>query len=222
MRLLGGNWNVRAVAGSYFRREWFPVVDSAPKDIFARVRYWDRAATERTDDNDPDASVGLLMSKDHRGRYYIEDRRKLWASPFSVDRAMKACAQQDGPATVIGYMQDPGSAGVKEAQDTARMLDGFEVHYAAATGDKETRAKSISSQCEAGNVSIVRGQWNDDFFRVLENFPTGTHDDDVDALSGAHGLLCSTTTGQYVMVKHNEEPLRANEMISGDRRRGMF
>jgi phage terminase large subunit-like protein len=83
-------------------------------------------------------------------------------------------------------MQDPGSAGVAEAQATARALDGSNVRFAVATGDKEVRAKPISAQAEAGNVKLARGLWNDDFLRELENFPAGKHDDAVDALSGAY------------------------------------
>ena len=83
-------------------------------------------------------------------------------------------------------MQDPGSAGVNEAQATARALDACNVRFPTASGDKETRAKPISAQCEAGNVKLVRGLWNDDFLRELENFPAGRHDDAVDALSGAY------------------------------------
>jgi hypothetical protein len=44
----------------------------------------------------------------------------------------------------------------------------------------------VSAQAEAGNVKIVRGLWNDEFLRELENFPAGKHDDCVDALSGAY------------------------------------
>jgi len=188
-QLLGGNWNVRATAGSYFRREWFGVVDAAPRDIVARCRFWDRAATEKRSDNDPDATVGLLLSKDAAGIYYVEDVRKMFASPHTVERAMRTCASQDGPGTVVAYSQDPGSAGVNEAQATARALDGCNVHFRTASGDKETRAKPVSAQAEAGNVKLVRGLWNDEFLRVLENFPAGSHDDEVDALSGAHEFL---------------------------------
>ena len=38
---------------------------------------------------------------------------------------------------------------------------------------------------EAGNIKVLRAPWNEDFFRELENFPEGSHDDIVDALSGA-------------------------------------
>jgi len=190
-RLLNGNWNVRASAGNYFRREWFGVVDTAPKEIVARVRFWDRAATEKKPGNDPDATVGLLLSRDARGIFYIEHVLKMFASPHGVEKSMLNCARQDGQQTVVAYAQDPGSAGVSEAQATASALSGFNVRFATVTGDKETRAKPVSAQCEAGNVKIVRGLWNDDFLRELENFPTGRHDDCVDALSGAFNRLCS-------------------------------
>jgi predicted phage terminase large subunit-like protein len=102
---------------------------------------------------------------------------------------MSRCAEQVGRETIIAYMQDPGSAGVAEAQATARALDGCNVRFRTASGDKETRAKPISAQCEAGNVKIVRGLWNDEFLRTLENFPAGKHDDEVDALSGAYETI---------------------------------
>jgi len=42
---------------------------------------------------------------------------------------------------------------------------------------------------------LVRGRWNDECLRVLENFPAGKHDDEVDALSGAHAILCKPSGG---------------------------
>ncbi len=99
----------------------------------------------------------------------------------------------------MGYMQDPGSAGVAEAQATARAPDGYCVKFSPATGDKETRAKPVSAQCEAGNIKLVRALWNAEFLRELENFPAAKHDDAVDALSGAHEVL-RTAQGGHVSV----------------------
>jgi len=196
-RLLNGNWNVRATAGNYFRREWFGApLDTAPADIVTRCRFWDRAASEKKPGNDPDATVGVLLGKDATGVYYIIDVVKMFATPHAVEKEMLRCAHADGPRTTIGFMQDPGSAGVAEAQATARALDGFNVRFATATGDKETRAKPISAQAEAGNVKVIRGLWNEEFIRALENFPVARHDDEVDALSGGHGIL-SASSGAF-------------------------
>ena len=60
------------------------------------------------------------------------------------------------------------------------------------TGDKVTRASPASAQASAGNIRVVRGAWNEAFFSELENFPSPkSHDDQVDALSGAFNTLIS-------------------------------
>jgi predicted phage terminase large subunit-like protein len=196
-RLLNGNWNIRAQAGNYFRREWFQIVDTAPAQFVARVRFWDRAASEQRPGTDPDATVGVLLSKDASGCYYVENVIKMFATPGKVTEAMVNTAHQDGQQTVVAFHQDPASAGKLEAEHTTRALDGFNVKVAPASGSKETRAKPTSAQAEAGNIKLVRAAWNDDFLRVLANFPTGKHDDEVDGLSGAHGILCGESSGAW-------------------------
>jgi len=196
-QLLNGNWLVRPVAGSYFKRHLFGIVDAVPAAIKARCRFWDRAASELRAENDPDATVGLKLAWAEDGIFYIEDVVRMFAGPHDVEKAMKNLAQQDGVNCLVAYQQDPGSAGVKEAQDTARALAGFVVSYQTETGDKETRAKPVSSQVPAGNIKLVRGPWNDHFLRVLENFPVGRFDDEVDALSGAFNKL---TSGREILI----------------------
>ena len=64
-RLLAGNWKIRPAAGLYFKREWCAVVDEAPADLDI-VRYWDLVATEKTEFNDPDWTVGVKLGRDRR------------------------------------------------------------------------------------------------------------------------------------------------------------
>jgi predicted phage terminase large subunit-like protein len=87
--------------------------------------------------------------------------------------------------------QDPGSAGVAEAMNFTRMLAGFDVRTVVISKDKITRAKPVSAQAEAGNISVLRAPWNEEFFQELENFPSkDSHDDICDTLSGAYNELC--------------------------------
>jgi Terminase large subunit, T4likevirus-type, N-terminal len=65
-RLLAGNWNIRPAAGLYFKREWCAVADAVPADLDV-VRYWDLAATEKTELNDPDWTVGVKLGRDKSG-----------------------------------------------------------------------------------------------------------------------------------------------------------
>jgi predicted phage terminase large subunit-like protein len=192
-RLLDGNWNVRPSGGSFFRREWFNILEVAPREVVARVRFWDRAASEQRSGTDPDATCAVLMSKDAQGVFYVEHVLKMFATPRAVEKAMQSCAAQDGIGTTVCYHQDPASAGKWEAQATATALAGYDVRFQPASGDKQTRCKPASAQAEAGNIKLIRGNWNDDFLRELENFPTGRHDDQVDALSGAFERLAQPT-----------------------------
>lgn len=190
LRLLGGNWNVRATAGSMFQREWFPTVDAIPAGWISAIRFWDRAATRPNEVNkDPDWTRGLLLYRYPDNTFLVGDVRSLRDTPGKVESLIRNTAQFDTQAVRIGAQQDPGSAGVAEMENFVRMLIGYDVQVQPLTKDKVTRAKPVSAQAEVGNISVLRGPWNDEFFTELENFPDGAHDDIVDVLSGAFNEL---------------------------------
>lgn len=195
MRLLSGNWNVRASAGMMFQRSWMPVVDTLPPGWVSVCRYWDRAATKPSDENpDPDWTAGALFYKYRDGTYVVADMRRVRETPGQVERLIKNTASQDTYAVRIYGEQDPGSAGVADAENFSRMLAGYDVHIKKPATDKVTRAKPVSAQCEAGSVKVLRGSWNEDFFIELENFPEGGHDDQVDVLSGAFNEMFNNSS----------------------------
>lgn len=183
-QLLMGNWNVRPTAGMFFQRHHFEIVDAIPAGT-RKVRYWDRAATRKTETNDPDYTVGLKLEKDKDNILYITDLVRIQDSPLGVQNAIKNTAKQDGSSVRIGIEQDPGQAGVSEADYLIRLLQGLNAKTYKASKDKITRALPASAQAEAGNIKVLRAAWNEDFFREVENFPDAAHDDIVDALSGA-------------------------------------
>lgn len=187
-RLLGGNWKVRAAAGLMFRREWCPTIDALPNDIDV-VRYWDRAATPKTDDNDPDMSVGIKMARQRStGQYILVAATYGFYSPQVGEAAISNTAQADGKSVRIGIPQDPGQAGKSQAQATVRMNDGYSISYKIESGDKVTRFSPFSAQAEAGNVSILRG-FDEEILRQLEAFPDGRYKDAADACSGAYEMF---------------------------------
>lgn len=190
MRLKDGNWNVRAQAGMLFQREWFTVLDAVPGGFIQQVRYWDRAATRPSEtNNDPDWTRGLKMYKYPNGTFMVVDLRSIQDTPYAVEKLVKATASYDTVSCPVVGEQDPGSAGVADAQRFVSILSGYEARTRKPTSDKLTRAKPVSAQCEVGNVFILRAPWNDAFFTELENFPDGAHDDIVDVLSGAFNEL---------------------------------
>lgn len=199
-RLLGGNWKIRPSAGLYFKRSYFEVVDAAPAHV-RRVRCWDLAATDAEDGKTPDWTVGVRMSRDGQGVFYIEHIERFQASPEKVERALLNTAAADGVQTIIRIPQDPGQAGKAQARYLVNKLAGFNVRTKRVTGDKTTRAMPASAQAEAGNVKVVRGPWNEAFFAEAENFPGGAKDDQIDALSDGVDELIAGDVGDRPLIR---------------------
>jgi predicted phage terminase large subunit-like protein len=198
-QLRDGNWLIRAAPGLLFKRSWFRWLDVAPVG-FKWVRWWDRAATDPDPKkhNDPDWTVGVKLGIGPDKALCVGDVVRLRATPQVVKATIRATAELDGPAVKVTGGKDPGAAGVFEEDEYVRALGGFNVKFWPETGDKVVRAGPISAQCEAGNVSLVRGAWNEPFLQCLENFPTkGYHDDDVDAFSGAYEALAGHFAPTY-------------------------
>jgi predicted phage terminase large subunit-like protein len=211
-RLLNGNWKIRAAAGLYFKREWCAVVDQVPADLDV-VRYWDLAATEKTELNDPDWTVGVKFGRDRNRGYWLLDVVRARANPGDVERLLLDTAVRDSKQVHIGFGQDPGQAGKSQALHLVRALSAFTVTPATESGEKLTRFGPFSSQCRAGNVKILRGSWNEDLFRVLEGFPDLAHDDEVDACSGALEMLNPNMKGWgfYELMRQRAEQLQAEQ-----------
>ncbi len=187
-QLLKGDWTARR-AGGKFKREWFEIVDTAPSDC-RKVRFWDMAATEAKPGKDPDWTAGCLMGISNNQTLYIVDMKRLRGTPSANESLVKQTAEIDGKAVAVRMEQEPGSAGVKMIDDyRRRVLMGWDFKGEPSTGSKEVRANPVSSQAEAGNLKLVRGAWINAFLDEAESFPSGAHDDQVDALSGALSQL---------------------------------
>lgn len=193
-RLKDGNWNIRATAGTLFQREWFREVEQIPPGWTRACRFWDRAATKPNEVNkDPDWSRGVLVFKYPNGTYCVSDMRSARDTPGQIEDLIKKTAAHDGYHVSVRAQQDPGSAGVAEAEYFIKALAGFDVNTVVLNKDKANRAKPASAQAEWHNIMVLKAPWNNDFYAELENFSEDPkeykHDDIVDAFSGAFNEL---------------------------------
>ena len=192
-----GDWSARH-AGNKFQREWFEIVDVAPAEC-RKVRFWDMAATEPKKGRDPDWTVGLLLGLTPDNMLYLIDVQRVRATPHATEKLITQMAELDTKQTPIRMEQEPGASGITAIDDyKRRVLMGWDFKGVSSTGSKEVRANPVASQAEAGNIKLVRGPWNAIFLDETELFPAGSHDDQVDALSGA--LADMVGVGKTFMV----------------------
>lgn len=196
----GGNWKVKPSAGKVFNREWFQIVQGVPNGgVWGRG--WDFAATLKSLKNkDPDFTSSLLIAKVN-GFIYVLDMLYERYAAGDIDNLLLVTSRQDkamATAADARYMVrweiEPGSSSIRESSRMVRMLAGFDAQGIASTGDKVTRAKSLSAQSSAGNVRLVAGAWNKNFLTMYHGFPDLPHDDPVDAGSVIYNEMADMAT----------------------------
>ena len=178
------------IEGGLFSCDRIDVLSDAPDVGNGRVvRAWDLASTAAVGRTDPDWTVGLKLLADHTGRYVVLDVVRLRGSPHDVVARVVSTAHQDGQAVRIGFPEDPGQAGKTQVAFFSGLLVGYHVTSSRETGSKMTRAIPVASQVESRNLAIVQSKWNRAFLDELGDFPDGSKDDQVDALSRAFSML---------------------------------
>jgi len=183
------------LTGACFRREWFRVVGDYPRGPDVRmVRHWDLAATEPGRNREPDYTAGALLAYAD-GVAFVVDVQRGQLSPLEVERLIAQTAAVDGRDVRIGIEQEGGASGKSLCDHLRRnVLAGYVVDAVHPTGSKLARALPWAAAAEAGNVRLVSGPWVKAFLDEATTFPGGAHDDQVDAVSGAHATL----TGGYI------------------------
>ncbi|AWN50033.1 terminase [Methylobacterium terrae] len=179
--------------GNIFQRHWFEgrIIAAAPAGT-RWVRHWDLAATKKTT---AARTAGVKLGRTPDGRYVVGHVVTEQQEGDAVRRLIKAIAETDGRQVEISLPQDPGQAGKVQKSDLIALLAGFTARAEPETGDKVDRARPFAAQCEAGNVSLIAGPWNEAYVDELAAFPTGKFKDQVDASSGAFGRLLQRSGG---------------------------
>ena len=216
-----GDWEAEYTAGNVFRSDWWGAPITAqgrlPSAIVrARVRFWDRAASEVTPTYpDPDWSAGVLLALTTSDEIVVEDViHGRWVAGL-VDDVIEGVAGMastrerltaefrrrrldvppiDPPGTLCVMEEDPGQAGKGQADAFLQRMRAAGITARTITarsrGGKVDRADAASAACYRGRVKTLAVPWRTEFIAELSAFPTkGIHDDQVDAFTGAFDML---------------------------------
>lgn len=176
--------------GAVFKISFMDTLDEVPwNDVVDDVRAWDLAATKKMGTANPDWTAGVRLARLKNGTYLVLDVVRLRGGPEEVERLILSTAKADGKKVKIRIPQDPGQAGKVQAKSLGKLLSGYRVIIEPISGDKATRAGPAAAQVNIGNVACVRGAWLSPFREELASFPSGVHDDQVDAFADAFSVV---------------------------------
>lgn len=163
--------------------------DEVPNNL-KLCRFWDlAAATSRRND----FSVGALCGYDKKTKdFWILDVKREKLNGAQIYRTIGITGMLDQCPCVI-----EGQSGFKSFADlVATQLKGrVNVKTVSVGSDKLTRAMPWLNAVNLGKVHVVIAPWNNSLFNEVESFPVGTHDDQVDAISGAYSFLVGKGSG---------------------------
>jgi predicted phage terminase large subunit-like protein len=178
--------------GEIFKPDSMLIIDALSVNCRQFVRAWDLGATSKGD-----YTVGVKMTR-LDDQWIICDVARMRGLPNDVRDFILNTAKRDGKKCIVRLPQDPGQAGKAQISSFTSMLAGFSVKADPVTGSKEVRSEAFAAQANVGNVSLLRGNWNDSFIDELRSFPNGKYDDQVDAGADAFNSLTDKKEIDYM------------------------
>lgn len=168
-------------SGDYFQKEWEQYVSHVPPNL----NYYgasDYAVTDGRGDYTVHAIIGHDTKNDDI--YVIHIWRQQAESDIWVDEFLELVneykplmwAEERGQimSTLDPYIrkmfQNPKQRYVMREQFTS-------------SAEKTARARSFQAYMSSGHVYFLKAEWTDDLMKELRSFPSGRHDDQVDALA---------------------------------------
>ena len=165
--------------------------------IMKYYRVWDLAHSERQRmKDDPDWTSGTLLGfRNVNGviELWIKDVARIRAEAPERDNFMNAVSEKDGQGVTIGVEISI------DARDAVRIMQNATkgrriIKPIHTQGDKVARMSYLEPIFEAGNVHILKGDWNLDWLNEVKEFPSGKHDDQVDNMSACYAMLYTNKT----------------------------
>lgn len=193
--------------GGMFKVDKIQMVDYAPQGG-REVRGWDLAGTRK---KKSPFTAGLKM-KIVDGVIYITDAKRDRKEVQEMEPWVETICRNDGRDIFQDLPQDPGVGGKALKASFAKRLHGLEFSITTEPGDKVTRSIPLANQVDAGNVRMVRGDWNKPLIDEMRNFPGANIKDQVDALSRAYARLL--TWRKNPMMSAPEAPMPSDYSAS--------
>jgi predicted phage terminase large subunit-like protein len=160
--------------GNIFKKTWWRRYIDIPEKPSLKIHAWDTAFKNQEEN---DYSVCLTMAID-QGNIYIIDRFKAKLEFPELKRAAMSMAYRDKVNAIVVEDKASGQSLIQELRRESKLS----VIPYKVDRDKVARAYSVTPMIEGGRVYLPEwGSWVEDYIADMSSFPSGLHDDDVDA-----------------------------------------
>jgi len=220
--------------GNMLKTDKIKIIDESelPENL-KWVRGWDLASSKKERvKSDPDYTVGVQMAivwiKQSEvdikiPHIYIKDVVRLREEAPARNRIIIQTTKMDGPTVKVGIET---VAGYKDAYTIMKdVLQGVAlVRNINVSSDKVSRASALEPIFEAGNVYLVKGEWNKKFIMEVGAFPSGKHDDQVDGLIAGYEMQKSGPVSSETVSSSKSEVTEHRDVDISERKedRGRF
>jgi len=129
--------------------------------------------------NDPSALLAYTY-KDNK--WQIVDCVNVYKEFPDLVKFIQQWVQKNGYTNRSRIYVEPKASGKSIVQTLVRETGLNVKEDKPPTKDKVARVSDVSASLESGRVSLLNGDWNDEFLDQLAKFPAAKHDDMVDCL----------------------------------------
>lgn len=215
LRFLHGSWTAMIEGSSMVEEHMFEIVDYPPAKVVSVCRGWDLAASVPNEANkfQCDWTVGVKMSKDIYGTYYIEDVVRFQRQIDGVLKGIIDAGQKDGEDCYQILPTDPAQAGKVAARFYAETLASAGVPSrkddVPTNASKRTRFSPFASVAPYNCVKLVKGEWNKQWLAEVCSFKGDKMDkvdDQVDATATAFNCLSRTNNLPRIAIYSTTKP----------------
>ena len=170
--------------GALFKREWWRKWKVAPGDLYDYIQSWDCAFK---DANTSDYVVGQVWARSKSNpanRYLLDQVRARMTFTETINAVRRLSAKWKQATRKLIEDKANGTAVIDVLKKEIAGLIPVE-----PKGGKVVRAQAVTAVVESGNVYIPDesiAPWVQDFVEEFASFPSGTYDDQVDAMTQAN------------------------------------
>lgn len=168
------------VEGGMLKRGWWQFYKESPSKFDEIIQSWDMTFK---DSAGTDFVVGQVWGRKGADKYLLDQVRDRMDFPATLTAVKSLTAKWPQASAKLVEDKANGPAVIAMLKQKIEGLIPVEPQ-----GSKVARVSAVSPQIEAGNVYLPDpsiAPWVHDFIEECAAFPTGAHDDQVDAMSQA-------------------------------------